>query len=62
MWKYEFSKETEKALAKFPEKLRKLILKRIKNVGDWFEGKNELMADVKKLFWLMAGILPDSCR
>ena len=49
MWKYEFSKETEKALVKFPDKLRNLILKRIKNIGDWFEGKNELRADVKKL-------------
>jgi mRNA-degrading endonuclease RelE of RelBE toxin-antitoxin system len=46
VWQYEFSKEAEKSLNKLTPKIRNLIKKRIKNIGDWFEGKSELLADI----------------
>ncbi len=49
MWKYEFSKEATKFLEKAEKRLRDPLLGKIRNVGNWLEGKAALRADLKKL-------------
>jgi mRNA interferase RelE/StbE len=49
VWKYEFSRTALKSLNTFPQKDRLLIEKKIKNIGDWFDDKANLTADIRKL-------------
>ena len=49
MWKFEFSSETRKFLEKANERLRNSLLGKIRNVGRWLDGQEELGTDFKKL-------------
>ncbi|MDR4498961.1 MAG: type II toxin-antitoxin system RelE/ParE family toxin [Candidatus Scalindua sp.] len=49
MWRYEFSKESIKALEKLDLKTANLVKSKIKNLGSWLGNRDNLHADVKKL-------------
>ena len=49
MWKYEFSRDSIKALEKLDSATVNLLKNRIKSIGVWLDGEDSIHADVKKL-------------
>lgn len=49
MWQYAFSKDADKYLNNSSVKTANLILKRIKNIGEWLDDKKELVTNIRKL-------------
>lgn len=49
MWKFEFSRESVKAIEKLDTETVNLIKKRIKDIGSWLDNRDASYIDIKKL-------------